>query len=191
MTEFPSEADRLRGHEFDGIREFDNRLPNWWLWSFYLACIFSVFYWMHYHVLGTGALPTERYQQEMEAAAAELEAKLADMEVTNDTLTAMANEPAVVAKGQEVFVTNCTQCHKSDGRGDIGPNLTDNYWIHGGQPMDIYSTIVNGVVEKGMPDYWLRQLGPVRVQQVTAFVLSIKNTNLPGKEPQGEPEEQQ
>ena len=184
MTEMTHD-DRLREHVFDDdVQEFDNRLPNWWLWSFYLACIFSVGYWIHYHTLGTGALPTEEFRQQNEAAAA----RLAEMEVSDDTLFALSKEPTAVAAGREVWIDNCAQCHKEDASGNIGPNMTDNYWIHGGKPMDLYNTVITGVLDKGMPDYWLRQLGNLRCQQVVAYMITIKNTNLPGKEPQGEPE---
>ena len=182
---------RLREHEFDGIREFDNRLPNWWLWTFYLACIFAVIYWIHYHVLGTGALPAEEYAREQAAAAD----KMVVVEVTDASLLALAKEEAAVAAGKAVFKANCAQCHNRlekpeladlDGMGNIGPNLTDRYWLHGGKPTDLYTTLTKGVVEKGMPDYFLGLLGPKQCQQVIAYVLTLKNTNVPGgKEPQG------
>lgn len=182
MTEYD---DRLREHLFDGIQEFDNRLPNWWLWSFYLACIFSVIYWIHYHVIGTGPLPREVYTIQMQEA----EARLAQMDVSNETLLALAAEPTALAKGQKIFVQHCAQCHLPNAGGSIGPNMTDKYWIHGGQPMQIYKTVVTGVVAKGMPDYWERMLGRLACQQVVAYILSIKNTNVEGgKAPQGEPE---
>lgn len=178
--------DPLRPHVFDDdIQEYDNRLPNWWLWSFYLACIFSLLYWLHYHALGTGPLPAEEFRAENEAA----EARLTSGEVTEESLAALAAEPTAVEKGQQVFVKNCAQCHNANGNGNVGPNLTDKFWIHGGKPMDIYNTIIKGVVTKGMPDYWERQLGRTKCLQATAFILSIKNTNVPGKGPEGDPEQ--
>lgn len=181
----------LRSHEFDGIREFDNRLPNWWLWTFYLACIFSVGYWIHYHVLGTGALPAEEYALEQAAAAD----AMVQTEVTDEGLLALSKEPAAVAAGKEIWKVNCAQCHNRldkpeladiDGIGNIGPNMTDNYWLHGGSPTAMYTTLTKGVVEKGMPDYFLGILGPKKCQQVIAYVLTLKNTNVAGgKEPQG------
>ena len=186
MTDVTHDDGPLRGHAFDGIQEYDNRLPNWWLWTFYGACIFSLFYWLHFHVLGTGPLPRDQYRAEMEAAAA----RLATMEVSNETLTALAAEPAAREAGQKIFVKHCTQCHKADAGGSIGPNLTDKFWIHGATPMDIYNTIVTGVPEKGMPNDWMRKLGPLKCQQVTAYILTIKNTNVAGgKAPQGDPEQ--
>ena len=175
----------LREHTFDGIREFDNRLPNWWLWTFYLACIFSLLYWWHFHIVGIGDLPRESFRAEMEAAEARMLAEMANHEITDESLLELAAEPGIVAKGREIFVANCATCHQADGRGNIGPNLTDRYWLHGARPTQIYETITKGVEGKAMVA-WLPQLGPARCQQVTAFVLSIKNTEVPGgKAPEG------
>jgi cytochrome c oxidase cbb3-type subunit 3 len=173
----------LRAHEFDGIREFDNRLPQWWLWTFYLACIFSLLYWVHYHMLGTGDLPLEAYQKALEAAAA----KNVVAEVSDESLTTLAQDRDAVAAGKEVWTTYCVACHKPDASGLIGPNLTDRFWLHGGRPVDIHRVITKGVIEKGMAP-WETILGPTRIQQVAAFVLTLRNTDVPGgKEPQGEP----
>jgi len=183
-----TDTNQLRGHNFDGIEEFDNSLPNWWLWTFYLAIIFAVFYWFHYHAIGTGALPAEEFQQEMEAAEARLAASLEGKEVTDASLLALAAEPTVVQKGAQIFATNCVACHLANAGGSIGPNLTDDYWIHGGKPTDLYKTVTEGVPAKGMIT-WLPVLGPLRCQQVVAYLLTIKNTNVAGgKAPQGEPE---
>lgn len=189
MTDASHATEQTRGHQFDGIEEFDNRLPNWWLWSFYLACIFSVGYWIHYHTLGTGALPADELRLENEAAAA----SLVQGEVTEESLAKLAAEPSALAAGKDVFAVNCVACHMASGAGipgSVGPNLTDKYWLHGGSPMDIYTTITKGVIAKGMIA-WEPVLGPTRCKQVTAYLLSMKNTNVPGgKEPQGEPEEE-
>lgn len=172
-----------RGHTFDGIEEFDNRLPNWWLWTFYGAIIFSILYWVTYHTLGIGNLPIEEYALEQQAAAARLEAELAKNPVTEEMLQKLAKEPGVVAKGAEIFKdpARCALCHKPDGSGLIGPNLTDDMWIYGGKAMDIYTTIL-----KGRPGGMLahESYGIQFVQRATAYVLSIKNTNLPGKPPE-------
>jgi cytochrome c oxidase cbb3-type subunit 3 len=179
----PEGVDPLREHEFDGIHEFDNRLPNWWLWTFYLACIFSLFYWLHFHVIGSGDLPREAYQAEMKAAADALAEKMSQMEVTDESLSKMASEPSIVAAGQQVFKETCATCHTETGGGNIGPNLTDEYWVHGGKPTDIYKVVTEGVQGTAMVS-WTGSLGLRRCQEVTAFVLSIKNTNVPGgKEP--------
>jgi cytochrome c oxidase cbb3-type subunit 3 len=180
-----------RGHAYDGITEFDNRLPESWLWSFYLACIFAFFYWMHYHVLKTGALPGEEYQAEL----AELDARLATVQVTDEMLLARAADPAGKAAGEAVFQTYCMACHGSNGGGTMqaggqtiqlpGPNLTDAFWLHGGKPTDILRTVRQGVPNTAMVE-WAPKLGAGKCQDVAAYVLSLRNTNVPGgKEPQG------
>jgi cytochrome c oxidase cbb3-type subunit 3 len=181
-------ADELREHQFDGIEEFDNHLPNWWLWTFYGACIFSLFYWMYYHGLGLGPTSREYYEREMAAAAA---AKVT-IEVTEESLLSLSTDTAGVQAGRLVFEQNCVACHGPDGGGTLagaplpGPNLTDSAWIHGSGPMQIHATITNGVVEKGM-FAWGPILGPTKVQQVAAYVMTIRETNVAGgKEPQGE-----
>ena len=183
------EDDRLLDHDYDGIQEFDNRLPNWWLYILYGTILFGGLYWMYYHTTAVGALPNEAYRQEMVRAAEAQLARMEDQPVTNESLDLMSTVPARVESGREIFQTFCVVCHLDQGQGSVGPNLTDPYWLHGGDPMDIYETIMNGVPDKGMVA-WSGQLGPSRVQDVTAFVLTLKGTNVPGKEPQGELETQ-
>ncbi|MFT4840775.1 MAG: cytochrome c oxidase cbb3-type subunit 3 [Planctomycetota bacterium] len=184
----------LRPHTFDGIQEFDNRLPNWWLWTFYLACIFSVFYWIHFQTLGTGNQPMDDYLDEQAAAAAAMEARLKENPITTEVLLELAANPVFVTQGKELFEQpqKCAQCHRVDGGAGLldgiaatGANLTDGYWIYGNEPMDIYTTILKG---RG-PDAELGSNGGMLaheaeglgfVQKVTAFVLSIKNTNVAG-----------
>lgn len=191
-------TEATRAHAYDGIEEFDNHLPNWWLWSFYLACIFAVIYWIHFHTLGTGDLPIEQYAREQAVMSAQIEAAAANNPVTDESLRELAANPAVVAEGRKIFedMTKCAVCHKPDGSGLVGPNLTDNMWIYGGKPMDIYTTIHDGRPAdpaKGFMGGMLphNQYGRQFVQRATAYVLSIKNKNLPGKppEPNAKPEQ--
>lgn len=179
---------QLREHTFDGIQEFDNRLPNWWLWTFYLACIFSVLYWIHYHTLGTGALPGEAYMEEQRIAAERLAAEMARNPITDESLLKASENPAFVAAGKAIFENpqQCAQCHRADGGGNIGPNLTDKFWINGGTPMDVYRTVSEGGRPgKGMVAW--KGNGQLFVQHVVAYVLSIRNTNVPdGKQPEPE-----
>lgn len=184
-------TEATRGHTYDGIAEFDNRLPNWWLWTFYLACIFSVAYWIHFHSLGVGDLPSEAYTAEQKAAAAKLEAQLAANPVTDEMLLKLAKEPAFVKEGEAIFkdMTKCALCHRPDASGLVGPNLTDDRWIYGGKPMDIYTTILKGREQNlakgfqgGMQSFEAN--GMQFVLRATAYVLSIKNTFVKGKEPE-------
>lgn len=177
--------DRLLDHEYDGIREYDNRLPNWWQYTLYGAIAFSVAYWLVFHTFGGVPLPQARYEQEMARAAEAQLAKMAGQELTNETLQLMATIPDRVAGGQQIFNQFCVVCHGPNGEGSVGPNLTDEYWLHGAEPLQIHNTVTRGVLDKGMAA-WGPQLGPARVQQVVAYVLTIKDRRLPGKPPQGE-----
>ena len=191
-------TEATRGHTYDGIAEFDNRLPNWWLWSFYLACIFSVAYWIHFHSLGVGDLPSEAYTAEQKAAAAKLEAQLAANPVNEEMLLKLAKEPAFVKEGEAIFkdMTRCALCHRPDASGLVGPNLTDDLWIYGGKPMDIYTTILKGREQNlakgfqgGMQSFEAN--GMQFVLRATAYVLSIKNTFVKGKEPEANAKKEQ
>lgn len=178
------DRDRLLDHEYDGIREYDNRLPNWWQYTLYGAIVFSVGYWLVFHTFAKVPLPHGRYEQEMAQAAEMQLAKMAGQELTDETLMLMSAIPDRVATGQQIFQQFCVVCHGTQGEGNVGPNLTDEYWIHGPAPLQIHTTVTHGVLDKGMAA-WGSQLGPVRVQQVVAYVLTIKGKNVPGKAPQG------
>lgn len=177
------------GHDYDGIRELDNPLPRWWLFTLYGAVIFSVAYWFYFHTLHAGLLPMAAYQDEIRRAQEEQDRMEAALEaqgkgVTEEQLTAMSKDPAAVERGAAVFKQNCVACHGDRGQGVVGPNLTDAYWLHGGKARDIYTNISVGVIEKGMPA-WKPTLGSTRVKDAVAFVLSIRDTNVAGKAPQG------
>jgi cytochrome c oxidase cbb3-type subunit 3 len=179
--------DRVLGHDFDGIQEYDNRLPNWWLAILFGTIVFGVLYWAYFQTFHTGKTPAEAYQADMARAA---EARLAAMKnqaVTDESLLLMASVPDRVAAGRKIFEQFCVVCHGDRAQGNVGPNLTDAYWLHGGKPLQILNTVTNGVPDKGMVA-WGNQLGPDRIQTVVAYVLSIKGTNVPGKAPQGEVE---
>jgi cytochrome c oxidase cbb3-type subunit 3 len=176
-------------HEIDGIQEYDNKLPNWWLYTLFGSIIFGFGYWFVYQTSGFGDLPHAAYEAEMDKAAMAQagDAKLLGP-VTPEALTTLSKDRGVVARGKQVFTTTCVACHRADGGGVVGPNLTDEFWLHGGAPDKVYKTITSGVADKGMPA-WGPQLGPERVQAVTAYVLTIRGTNVAGgKAAQGERE---
>ena len=178
------QADRLLDHDFDGIQEFDNRLPNWWLWILWGSIVFAVAYWLVFHTYGVMDLPVAHYEKVMEDS----NAFLADSEargLTEVDLVAMTQDPAKLAEGQELWRQYCVVCHKETGEGLVGPNMTDAYWIHGGSALDIHNTVVRGVVEKGMAA-WGQQLGPDRTDAVVAWVLTLRDTNIEGKAPEGD-----
>jgi cytochrome c oxidase cbb3-type subunit III len=136
--------------------------------------------------LHVGRLPRETFQMEMAAAA---EAQLARMSTggpTDESLALMATIPAKVAEGRKIFEQYCVVCHADQGQGLVGPNLTDNFWLHGSKPMDLHKVVTSGVPAKGMAA-WGNQLGPARVEAAVVYVLSIRGKNLPGKAPGGQP----
>jgi cytochrome c oxidase cbb3-type subunit 3 len=178
-------ADQLRAHTFDGIQEFDNKLPNWWLWILYGSIIFSFAYWIVFHTLAARDLPYAAFEKEMIAAAEAQVARAAAEGLSDESLQLMATIPARTDEGRALFAQYCVVCHLDQGQGLVGPNLTDAYWLHGGRPLDIHKVITEGVPAKGMAA-WGNQLGPRRVESVTAFVLTLLDTNVPGKAPEGE-----
>lgn len=179
--------DELRGHVYDGIEEYDNKLPNWWLFILYGSIVFAVGYWLVFHTFSIVDLPGARYDKEMVKASEEQLARMAKQGLTDESLALMAAIPAQVEEGRQLFTTYCVVCHADRGQGLVGPNLTDGFWIHGGRPLDIHKTVTDGVPSKGMAA-WGRQLGPTRVQKVVAYVLTLKGTEVPGKAPEGVPE---
>lgn len=179
-----SEQELLREHEYDGIQEFDNRLPNWWLWTLYGSIAFAVGYWLVFHTWRFGALPQEAYAHEMSLAAEAQLARMEGRELTDESLVLVSQIPERVEAGHAVFSQFCVACHRADASGDVGPNLTDAYWLHGGRPLEIHNTVTNGVPDKGMVA-WRDQLGPRRIEDVVSYVLTLRGKNLPGKAPQG------
>ena len=178
--------DTVMDHEFDGIQEFDNRLPNWWMWIMWGSMVFALFYWIFFHTLGVGILPRERFDQVMQKAQAEQLARAEAAGIDNEFFVMMSDSPDKVAEGREIFVKHCVACHLDDGRGSVGPNMTDRFWIHGCEPMQMLAIINTGVAAKGMPA-WQNQLGPTRVHAVLAYLLTIRNNDVAGKAPEGEP----
>lgn len=178
--------DELKSTEYDGIQEYDNDLPRWWVGTFVISVLFGFGYWFYYYTF-EGPNQKEKYQEAFQVYEKRYQSK--DIEVSDEALLAMMNSAEDLAKGKEIYDVNCVACHLASGGGSIGPNLTDAYWIHGGSPSDIHRIVVEGVVEKGMLA-WKGILTSTQIDQVTAYVLTLKNTNVAGgKEPQGEPVE--
>ncbi|MEM6844267.1 MAG: cbb3-type cytochrome c oxidase N-terminal domain-containing protein [Bacteroidota bacterium] len=180
------EAEVLTTHEYDGIYELDNNLPPWWKAMFYVTIVFGVVYLLYFHVLQLGAFQEEEYEQEMAQAKIEIEAYLATANTIDETNVTIISDEARISAAQTAYVQKCSPCHGAAGEGGVGPNLTDNYWIHGGDVKDIFRVIKNGVPEKGMIP-WKAQLTPAEMQDLASFIITLEGTNPPnGKEPQGE-----
>lgn len=182
----PQSTDKnLIEHQYDGIQEYDNPLPRWWVYLFYATIIFSILYWFNVPGVGIGKGRIANYEADVAAwKAAHPEPQGG---ATPEQLAALASDQSAIAKGKQVFTTNCVSCHRADGGGMIGPNLTDEYWIHGGTLPEIHKTITEGVLAKGMPT-WGKLLKPDQVDAVTVYVASLKGTNPPNpKAPEGQP----
>jgi cytochrome c oxidase cbb3-type subunit 3 len=175
----------LSGHEYDGIKELDNKLPKWWLWLFYITIIFSVVYFTRMHIIHTADKQDDAYKKEVEAAMIKYKAARPASSIDASNVTLLTDAVAL-AKGKEIFDKSCVVCHLAQGQGIVGPNLTDEYWIHGCTIGDIFNLIVVGVPDKGMIS-WKDQLTPEQIQQVSSYIVSLKGTNPPNpKAPQGE-----
>lgn len=187
------ESDVMLDHNYDGIRELDNILPPWWVGLFYATIIIGVVYFSYYHISDKGLSSSEAYALEMEEAEAAVEAYLAmqadQVDETNVERLVDANE---LALGESIFVNKCAVCHQVDGGGGVGPNLTDQYWLHGGDIKDLFRTIKYGVPEKGMIS-WKSQLRAGDMQRVASYILTLVGTTPAApKAPEGdlyEPEE--
>jgi cytochrome c oxidase cbb3-type subunit 3 len=181
------EADVMLDHNYDGIRELNNQLPPWWKWGFYFTIAFAVFYLFSYHVAGTGKLSLQEYAEELKQAQHDKEErmKISANNITEANVVAFTDAHEL-AEGKNIFEKNCVACHGNLGQGNVGPNLTDEFWLHGGGIKNVFNTITTGVPNKGMIS-WKAQLAPKQIQQVASFILTLKGTNPAGaKEPQGE-----
>ncbi|MDX6765554.1 MAG: cbb3-type cytochrome c oxidase N-terminal domain-containing protein [Candidatus Methylacidiphilales bacterium] len=166
----PPEEDPIRSHTYDGIEEFDKKLPNWWLWTFYGAIIFSLAYWFLLHRAGGSLTPQEKLDKNLAALTAKAAARSTGP-LTDTQLWAMSRDPGASSAGQATFNTTCASCHGANLQGGIGANLVDATWIHGGNPTQIVQTITNGVQAKGMPS-WGPVLGARKINEVAAYILS-------------------
>jgi cytochrome c oxidase cbb3-type subunit 3 len=178
-------TDPLTGHEYDGIAEYDNPMPTWWRRTFWATVVFSICYFVHYQLTGNGASVADSYAADMREHRELLAAQSLGEEMTEAGLTQLMKDPALMKDARTVFVTRCIQCHADRGQGNIGPNLTDAAWIYGsGSLLELYEIVANGRIQKGMPT-WSRVLRPLELAQVVAYIGTLRDTNVPGRPPQG------
>jgi len=171
-----NEREHLLEHEYDGIREYDNPLPRWWSWIFYATILFSAVYlWNPGRVFAGPGRITE-YRQQLADAEQRWPKQAGGADLA--ALAALRNDPDALALGRTTFATYCAPCHRPDGGGLIGPNLTDEFWIHGGGTENIHATVSNGVLEKGMPA-WSKTLKPEQVNAVVVYVESLQGSQPP------------
>ncbi len=174
----------LEDHDYDGIRELDNPLPPWWLYLFYGTLIFGVYYMVEYHILD-GEDQYQEYVQEVALAEKEVEAYQNQLPDKQDLVASKDDD--MLTKGKKIYDLYCKVCHRPDGGGGIGPNLTDAFWIMGGDIKSVYATIENGSRPgKGMVA-WKSSLNATQMEQVSNYILSLQGTNPPNpKAPEGE-----
>lgn len=176
----------LLDHSYDGIQELNHPLPNWWNIIFYTSVAFACGYFVYYQLMAGPTLRDEFKVAHSRILEAQAEFKRMNSMFNQDHYKGIVADDGV-KKGQVVFENNCMPCHNEKAKGDIGPNLTDKYWlIAKGTPETVYPVVFNGSEANGMPA-WAELLTKDEIYQAVAYVMSLKNTNQPGgKEPQGE-----
>lgn len=185
------ENDIMLDHEYDGIKELDNKIPPWFSYLFYITIIFAVYYMLDYHVFGTSKLQHDEYIEQMENAERDIALYLQKIKLEEASkgiipeIKLLTDENSI-NHGKEIFLKNCASCHGNEGGGIVGPNLTDDYWIHGGGIENIYNVIKKGVPAKGMIS-WELVLNHSEILQTASFVHSLHGTNpLTAKGPEGD-----
>lgn len=176
------EKDLVMEHEFDGITELNNPTPAWFMVLFYGSIIFAVVYMFNYEVFGWGPTQEQEYTTEIEDAAT---AKLAMLSkpgaksAVNETNMEQSKDAVILKEGFALYATRCTPCHGDKGQGIVGPNLTDEFWLHGGKAGEVFKTIKYGIPEKGMIS-WEKSLSAQQISDITNYILSLQGTNPAG-----------
>lgn len=186
-VEIENEAEIMLDHDYDGIKELDNNLPPWWKYGFYITILFAIFYLVHYHISNTGKLQAAEYTEEVKQAEEEIAEYMKNSaNNVDENSVKLLTDINELNSGKNVFINNCATCHGNLGEGGVGPNLTDDYWLHGGSIKDVFKTIKYGWPDKGMKS-WKEDLSPVQISQLTSFIKTMRGTNPPkAKEKQGE-----
>lgn len=186
-VDIEKEAEILMDHDYDGIKELDNNLPPWWKYGFYLTIVVAIVYMIHYHGAKTGALQATEYANEMkEAELAIAEHMKNSANNVDESTVKLLTAEADLSTGKDLFISTCAACHGKLGEGGVGPNLTDDYWVHGGSIKDLFKTVKYGWPDKGMKS-WKEDLSPMQIAQVASYIKTLRGTNPPNaKEKQGD-----
>jgi cytochrome c oxidase cbb3-type subunit 3 len=182
------EATLVLDHDYDGIKELDNHLPPWWKLLFYASIIWGVGYLLVYHVFNSLPLSTGEYENELSIAASQLEQSKAANKgpKIDETNIEVTTDPTLLENGKSTFLNTCSSCHRRDGGGDIGPNLTDQYWKHGGSAKNVFHVVTNGVPGTNMVA-WGGSMSPEAIRNVVSYVLTLQGSNPANpKKPEGE-----
>ena len=183
-----NEASLLLNHDYDGIKELDNNLPPWWVYSFYACIVFAAIYLVRFEIMGADNQEME-LKKELAQAKIDVEAYMKNApDLMDEKTVTLLTDPAALAQGKEIFTTNCAACHRADAGGQIGPNLTDDHWILGGGIKNVFHTITNGGRDgKGMVSWKTNGMKPKDIQKVASYVLSLRGSNPKDpKAPDGE-----
>ncbi|UPT71136.1 MAG: c-type cytochrome [Flavobacterium sp. JAD_PAG50586_2] len=174
-------------HNYDGIRELDNKLPPWWLYLFYGCILFGAVYLVRFEIMGGDDQEAELRKEVAQAKIDIAKYMLTAPDMMDESKVTKLADAASLAKGKTIFAANCAACHRADGGGQIGPNLTDEHWIFGGSIKNLFHTITNGGRDgKGMVA-WKASLKPTEIQEVASYILSLQGTNpKDAKAPDGE-----
>jgi len=184
-TPVETENELLLNHDYDGIRELDSKVPPWFLWLFYITIFFSIVYMLDYHVFNSSPLQDEEYQLQVKQAEVERAALMNSGAFLNEESVTLLTDQASLDAGKQIYTANCVACHAADGGGLVGPNLTDDYWIHGGGVKNIFKIIKYGVTAKGMIA-WQTQLSPKQMQDVSSYIVTLLGTTpVTPKQPEG------
>lgn len=182
-----NEGELLLDHDYDGIKELDNNLPPWWVYLFYACVVFAVVYLVRFEIMGADDQEME-LKKEMAQAKIEVDEYMKTApDLTDEKTVTLLTDAAALAEGKTIYTTNCAACHRADGGGQIGPNLTDDQWILGGGIKNLFHTINNGGRDgKGMIA-WKGTLKPKEMQKVASYIISLKGSNpVDPKAPEGE-----
>lgn len=182
-----AEKDVELDHDFDGIKELNNPIPVWFNFLFYGTIVVAFIYFLAYHVFDAAPLQAKEYETELKVAEVSKQEyiKKAGNLIDENSVT-MLTDNAKIAEGAKVYTAKCAVCHGDKGEGKVGPNLTDEYWLHGGDVKSIFKTIKYGVPSKGMVA-WQNSMNGAQMQELASYILTLQGTNPPGaKEPQGE-----
>ncbi|MES2730847.1 MAG: cbb3-type cytochrome c oxidase N-terminal domain-containing protein [Bacteroidota bacterium] len=177
----------LLDHNYDGIHELDNHMPPWLKYLFLGSIAFAAIYLVSFAFLGLVKTSEQEYVAEMTEAQKQIDAyQLVAAEKINENNAMLVNDAASLTAAQTIYEQNCRACHGAAGEGGVGPNLTDEYWLHGGEVKEVFKTIKYGVTEKGMIA-WQEKLRPDQIQQMASFILSLQGSKpANAKAPQGE-----
>lgn len=180
-------VNELLDHDADGIREYDNALPRWWLYGFYLTIVFAVAYMVNLYVLPEPLIGLKNQIAEYEAEEAAAKTLMSNRPKKDLSTVAVLTDASSLQRGKEIFEgadNLCSTCHRTDLGGQVGPNLTDDFWLHGCSLQDIMTSITTGYPEMGMLPYGsTNKLSDEDLQKVASYIISLHDSHPPDPKP--------